>query len=136
MQEVLSISCKGFCHQSVVEDHDSCHEILSPARVSVISCKGFCHLVQEYLSCNKECFMQEYLSPEQLIQVVHARGSVIKVAEYMTQQWLVIRVVLRLSKLSHARGSVSCKGFCLVQEVLCPFHARGSVSCKSICHRS
>ena len=92
---------------------------LSHARGSV-SRKWFCHLVQEDLSPARVSVMQVVLS--------HARGSVIKVAEYMTQQWLVIRVVLRLSKLSHARGSVSCKGFChLVQEDL---------SCKSICHAS
>ena len=98
------------------------------------------NLLQEVLSL--EWFMQGVLAS-------YARGSVIKVAEYMTQQWLVIRVVLRLSKLSHARGSVSCKGFChLVQGVLpisckwfClwsssilgPMQGVLSISCKSIC---
>ena len=85
--------------------------------------------------------LQEVLSLEWFMQGVlafYARGSVIKVAEYMTQQWLVIRVVLRLSKLSHARGSVYARGSVMQEYLSCKWfhiqtvtvrscHARGSV---------
>ena len=109
MQEV---PCKGFCHQSVVEVHDSCHEIPSPARGSVIWRKGICHArgsIQTVTvrSHARGSVMQEVLSSA-------ARGSVSGVA-----------VIL-----------VPCKGFCVhsMQEDLSP--ARGSVSnpCKVPTH--
>ena len=68
--------------------------------------------MQEYLSCNKECFMQGVLSP--------ARGSVPCKRFCLCKRFYV---------QSAARGSVSCKGICharvsVMQEDLS--HARGS----------
>ena len=95
-------------------------EYLSHARVSMSN------LMQGVLSSGARgsihdspkwsCLMQGVLSS-------HARVSVIKVAEYMTQQWLVIRPSVETMQ------EVPCKGFCLHSSSRCWFraaHARGS----------
>ena len=53
------ILCKGICHQSVEEVHDSCKRFCLTQEY--LSCKGFWDPMQEYLSCKGIC---------------HARGSV------------------------------------------------------------
>ena len=79
MQEVLSSKLDPMPRVSVMQ------EVLSSGARGSVS-----NLLQEYLSCNKECFMQGVLSHAR--GSVYARGSVIccKVPTHLMQEVLSI----------------------------------------------
>ena len=132
----VSVSCKGIC---LCKRPHLMQEVLSPARGSV-PCKGFyVQLLQEYLSCKGFClhFMQVVLSLEwsHARVSVYARGSTHLMQEYLSCKSIhLLQEYLSCKGICLMQGDLSCKWSHLMQEVLS--HARGSVSCKGFCLQS